>query len=113
MRRERRRGTWPAVGEEVFGILGLLAREVGGWIGKRNIFIGAVVEMKLYLVGRVGGQAREGAVEVAVGGGSLRKLFDHVKVVLLHLIFHIRSCVQYTINHPPCSTRRGQSSSSA
>ena len=45
--------------------------------------------MKLYLVGGVGGQAREGAVEVAVGGGSLRELFDHVKVVLLHLIFHI------------------------
>ena len=67
--------------------------------GKRNIFIGAVIEMKLYLVGRVGGQAGEGAVEVAVGGGSLRKLFDHVKVVLLHLIFHIRSCVQCTIYH--------------
>ena len=67
---------------------------------KRNIFIGVVIEMKLYLVGRVSGQAREGAVEVAIGGGSLRKLFDHVKVVLLHLIFHIWSCVQCTIDCP-------------
>ena len=99
VRRGRRRGTWPAGGEEVLGILGSLTREMGGWNGKRNIFIGAVIEMKLYLVGRVGGQAGEGAVEVAVGGGSLRKLFDHVKVVLLHLIFHIRSCVQCSIDH--------------
>ena len=113
----RRRGTWPAGGEEVLWLLGSLTRGVGGWKGKRNIFIGAVIEMKLYLVGGVGGQAREGAVEVAVSGGSLRKLFDHVKVVLLHLIFHIRSCVHCTMHmvtdHPPCSTRRGQSFSSA
>ena len=66
---------------------------------KRNIFIGVVIEMKLYLVGRVSGQAREGAVEVAIGGGSLRKLFDHVEVVLLHLICHIWS-VQCTIDCP-------------
>ena len=113
VRKGRRRGTWPAGGKEILELLGLLVRGVGGWNGKRNIFIGAVIKMKLYLMGRVGGQAREGAVEVAVGGGSLGKLFDHVKVVLLHLIFNIWSCVQCTIDHPPCSTRRGQSSSSA
>ena len=88
------------MGKKFLRLLRSLAREVGGWNGKRNIFIGAVIEMKLYLVGRVGGQAGEGAVEVAVGGGSLRKLFDHVEVVLLHLIFHIWSCVQCTIGHP-------------
>ena len=77
--------------ERSFGATRIISTRVGGWNGKGNIFIGAVIEMKLYLVGRVSGQAREGAVEVAVGGGSLRKLFDHVKVVLLHLIFHIWS----------------------
>ena len=64
-------------------LLGLLVRGVGGWNGKRNIFIGAVIKMKLYLMGRVGGQAREGAVEVAVGGGSLLKTSDPKPTLLL------------------------------
>ena len=62
-RRGTRQGTWP--------------------VKKSNI--GEFDKCKAHLMGSVTGKAGEGAVEVAVGGGSLRKLFDHVKVVLANV----------------------------